>query len=79
MIKDIITRMDDYDCIGLKKTHIDGVDKFIVVEMDSKLRHPFMQTSNALSKEEAVNELRKRKLPEEEIVRLLAQAESETI
>jgi len=64
-----------FDRIGLKKIHIDGVDKFIIVELDSKLRHPFVQTSNALSKEEAADELRKRDVPEAEITRLLAEAD----
>jgi hypothetical protein len=66
-----------YDCIGVKKAHLEGEDKFILVEMDSKLGKPFMQTSNALSKDEAADALRKRNVPEEEIARLLALAERE--
>ena len=62
-----------FDRIGVMKAHLEGEDKFIIVEMDSELGKPFMQTSSALSKEGAAEELRRRGVPEAEIARLLAQ------
>lgn len=75
MIKDIIIRMP-YDQIGVEKVHVDGEDRFIVVLQDSQLRNPFRKTFDPESKEEAADRLRKLDVPEAEIGRLLAHAES---
>jgi hypothetical protein len=62
-----------FDRIGVRRIHLEGEDRFIIVELDSELRKPFMQTSSALSKSEAADALRKLDMPEAEIARLLAQ------
>lgn len=64
-----------YDRIGLEKVEIDGEERFVIKLLDRQLRNPFMRTGDALSKEEAVKQLRKMDVPEHEIQKMLTQAE----
>jgi hypothetical protein len=78
VIKDIITRMP-YDRIGVEKVRIEDEEKFIVVFMDSQMGKDFMSTSEPLSREEAAGKLRELEVPESEIQRLVAHAESKSV